>query len=98
MNLGTSEGASCDPALRDLLHGVFAGQDRYDHVVDGRFKGGHITRSFGRPAEGVHAVQLEMCWRAYMDESPPRWNDERAAAVTPLLRALVQAMIAWRPR
>ena len=98
MNLGTSEGASCDPELRDLLHGVFAGQDRYDHVVDGRFKGGHITRSFGRPAEGVHAVQLEMCWRAYMDESPPRWNDERAAAVTPLLRALVQAMIAWRPR
>jgi N-formylglutamate deformylase len=47
--------------------------------VDGRFKGGHITRHYGRPADGVHAVQLEMCWRAYMDEAPPyRWHDARA--------------------
>lgn len=98
MNLGTADGSSCAPALRDALAGVFAAQQRYDHVVDGRFKGGHITRSFGRPAEGVHAVQLEMCWRAYMDEAPPRWNDERAAAVTPLLRQLVHTMAAWRPQ
>jgi N-formylglutamate deformylase len=38
-----------------------------------------------------------MCWRAYMDESPARWNEARAAAVTPLLRALVQVMLDWRP-
>jgi N-formylglutamate deformylase len=98
MNLGTADGGSCDPALREALAAVLAAQARYDHVVDGRFKGGHITRSFGRPAEGVHAVQLEMCWRAYMDETPPRWNDERAAEVTPLLHRLVATMIAWRPR
>lgn len=97
MNLGTASGAACAPSLRDALGTVFAAQDRYTHVIDGRFKGGHITRHFGRPHEGVHAVQLEMCWRAYMDEAPPAWNDARAAEVTPLLRALVQAMIAWRP-
>jgi N-formylglutamate deformylase len=98
MNLGTAEGRSCAPALRSALAEVFAAQDRFSHVVDGRFKGGHITRGFGRPAEGFHAVQLEMCWRAYMDEGPPAaWNDAHAAAVTPLLTALVRTLIGWRP-
>jgi len=98
MNLGTVGGTSCAPALRDTLAAAFAAQSRYSHVVDGRFKGGHITRSQGQPARGVHAVQLEMCWRAYMDETPPyRWHAARAAEVTPLLRRLVQAMLDWRP-
>jgi N-formylglutamate deformylase len=97
MNLGTADGAACAPALRDALAAVFAAQSRYTHVVDGRFKGGHITRQNGRPAEGIHAVQLEMCWRAYMDEAPPRWNDARAAEVTPLLTQLVTTMRDWRP-
>jgi N-formylglutamate deformylase len=98
MNLGTVGGTSCAPALRDELAAVFAAQDRYSVVVDGRFKGGHITRHFGRPSDGIHAVQLEMCWRAYMDESPRGWNDERAAEVTPLLRQLMQTLIDWSPR
>jgi len=97
MNLGTVGGTSCAPGLRDALVAVFAAQDAYSFVVDGRFKGGHITRHFGQPREGLHAVQLEMCWRAYMDEIPPRWNDARAVAVTPLLRALVLTMRDWRP-
>ena len=98
MNLGTVAGSSCDPALRDALHAQLAAQSTYSHVVDGRFKGGHITRHFGRPEEQVHAVQLEMCWRAYMDETAPcRWSDERAAGVTPLLRQLVQTLVNWRP-
>jgi N-formylglutamate deformylase len=99
MNLGTVEGTSCAPALRDALAAVFAAEPRYSHVVDGRFKGGHITRHFGRPAEGQHAVQLEMCWSAYMDEAPPwAWHPARAAEVTPLLQRLVRTMIDWRPR
>src|SRR5262249_30469762 len=61
LNLGTAEGRSCDPTLRDALAAVLGAQDRYTQVVDGRFKGGHITRHYGRPAEHVHAVQLEMC-------------------------------------
>lgn len=97
MNLGTAAGSACAPALRDALAAVFAAQDTYSHVVDGRFKGGHITRHYGNPAGGIHAVQLEMCWRAYMDEAPPRWNDARAAEVTPLLTRLVTTMRDWTP-
>jgi N-formylglutamate deformylase len=98
MNLGTVGGTSCAPSLRDALAAVFAAEPRYSHVVDGRFKGGHITRHFGRPAEGLHAVQLEMCWSAYMDEEPPwTWHPARAERIRPLLQRLVQAMIAWTP-
>jgi len=98
LNLGTAGGSSCAGTLRDAVADVFAAQTSYSHVVDGRFKGGHITRHFGRPALGMHTVQLEMCWRAYMDETPPyRWHAERAAQITPLLRALVLALLAWRP-
>lgn len=98
MNLGTAEGTSCAASLREALAALCAAQDAYTWVVDGRFKGGHITRHYGRPAEHLHAVQLEMAWRTYMEEAPPyRWHEARAAAVTPLLRRLVQAMIDWRP-
>ena len=98
LNLGTAGGASCAAALREALNAALTAQDAYSHVIDGRFKGGHITRHYGRPYDGVHAVQLEMCWRAYMDEAAAQWDDTRAAAVTPLLRRLVQTMVDWRPR
>ena len=97
LNLGTVGGSSCAPSLRGRLSQVLQSQSAYSQVVDGRFQGGHITRSHGRPADGLHAVQLEMCWRTYMDETPPRWNDAPAAEVTPLLRQLVQTMIDWQP-
>jgi N-formylglutamate deformylase len=97
LNLGTVDGRSCAPSLRQALIATMAGQQRFTHVTDGRFKGGHITRHYGQPSHGVHAVQLEMCWRAYMDEGPPpAWSDERAAEVTPLLRKIVQTLIDWR--
>ena len=98
LNLGTADGTSCAPNLRTELAQVLAGQDRYTHVVDGRFKGGHITRHYGQPGAGIHAVQLEMCWRAYMDENPPyTWQPARAAEVTPLLQRLVLTLRDWRP-
>jgi N-formylglutamate deformylase len=98
LNLGTASGASCAPGLRSALAAVLQAQSAFSQVVDGRFKGGHITRHFGRPGDGVHAVQLEMCWSCYMREQPPWQIDaERAARLQPVLRALVGAMLDWRP-
>lgn len=98
LNLGTVGGASCDPLLRQRLAEVLAGQDAYTQVVDGRFKGGHITRHHGQPAQGRHAIQLEMCWSCYMTEAPPwAWDAAHAAQVQPLLGRLVDTMLAWRP-
>ncbi|HET7864844.1 MAG TPA: N-formylglutamate deformylase [Burkholderiaceae bacterium] len=99
LNLGTASGASCAPGLRSALAEVLDAQTQFTHVVDGRFKGGYITRRYGQPAQGVHAVQLEKCWSSYMAEQPPfRFDSARTASLQPVLRALVQTMTDWTPR
>ncbi len=103
LNLGTADGTACAPSLRDALATLLREQPmferpQYSLAVDGRFTGGHITRHFGRPHEGVHAVQLEKCWRTYMREEPPLdWQDAPAEQLQRLLRPMVQTMIDWRP-
>jgi N-formylglutamate deformylase len=98
LNLGTAESKSCAPSMRAALAGVLQGQSEFTQVMDGRFKGGHITRHYGRPDDGVHAVQLEMCWSTYMHETQPYAVDaERAAKLKPVLRALLQTLLDWKP-
>ncbi|WP_029002084.1 N-formylglutamate deformylase [Azohydromonas australica] len=98
LNLGTADGASCAPSMRLALAELLDGQSAYSHVIDGRFKGGYITRHYGRPVEGVHAVQLEMCWRCYMAEDAPyRLDAARVAGIEPLLRRMLQLLTEWRP-
>jgi N-formylglutamate deformylase len=98
LNLGTVSGTSCSPALRQSLMNVLASQAAFSHVTDGRFKGGWITRHYGRPHDGVHAVQMEKCWSTYMPELPPFEPDPaRLARLQPLLKALLQTMLAFRP-
>ena len=67
LNLGTNSGASCAPELAQAVMQC-AAQSPFTHVMNGRFKGGYITRHFGVPTEGVHALQMEMACRTYLDE------------------------------
>jgi N-formylglutamate deformylase len=71
LNFGTADGTSCSMQLEGAMIQAAEGQDRYSFVFNGRFKGGHITRHYGNPAGGVHAIQLEMCQCLYMDEAAP---------------------------
>jgi len=97
-NLGTADGRSCAQALSARLHAIAADATGFTSVLDGRFKGGYITRRYGRPDEGVHAVQLELSMAAYMDDGPPyAFQEARAAVVRPHLRAMLQAMLAFEP-
>jgi N-formylglutamate deformylase len=96
LNLGTANGASCAPGLRERFAQVLAGHTAHSHVVDGRFKGGYITRHYGRPAQGWHAVQMEMCWHCYM-QPPHTFDEARASQVRPVLSGLAQALIEWQP-
>ena len=85
-------------AFRASLSDQHVDGHRLDVRENVRFKGGHITRHYGRPAEHIHAVQLEQCWSSYMREAPPyAWDEAIAARVQPLLRRLLQTMLAWRP-
>lgn len=98
LNLGSAGGTSCAASMAQAAVAVCALQSAYSHVLDGRFKGGYITRHYGNPAAAIHALQLEMSWRAYMDEDPPyAWHEARAAAVTPLLTDLLSALAEWKP-
>jgi N-formylglutamate deformylase len=94
LNLGTAGGSSCSPELARRLGLALAGQDTYDWVANGRFKGGHITRHYGQPEQGVEAVQLEIAQRCYMDESSFAWNPAKAGTLQPVLRALLEAALA----
>jgi N-formylglutamate deformylase len=97
LNLGTAEGRSCAGQVQAAVEAAMAAQRRYTHVSNGRFKGGYITRHYGDPAGGIHALQLEMCQCTYMDESAPfAFRDDLAGEVEPLLRRMLDAAVAAR--
>ncbi len=94
-NIGTGGGTTADPALVDRVAAV-AKESGYSHVIDGRFKGGYITRTYGKPAEGVHAIQLELSQVTYMHEGAPfGFREELADQVRPTIRAMVEAGSGW---
>jgi N-formylglutamate deformylase len=90
-NLCTADGTSCDPALRDALARELATFEGRTHAVDGRFKGGWIIRHYGRPRDGVHAVQLELAQCTYMDEDSFAWDEDGAARVQREIGRLLRA-------
>lgn len=96
LNLGTNDGVSCAPGLRKLVTGICASSFRFSSVVDGRFRGGHITRDYGRPDAGCHALQMELAQAAYMDEVPgATFDSSHAAKLGALLHMLLAAVLAW---
>lgn len=95
-NLGTADGKSADAELTMRMHDVLANAPGYTAVLNGRFKGGYITRHYGDPDGNVHAIQLEMAQIAYMEEDPPyRLIKERAGKVRPVLRDLLHTGLEW---
>ncbi|APW36475.1 N-formylglutamate deformylase [Rhodoferax koreense] len=94
LNLGTAQGASCDPALAETLLGIAKRAKGYTGVLNGRFTGGYITRHHGQPAHDVHAVQLEMTQSSYMQEALPfDYLPEVAAGVQPHVRRMIEAVL-----
>jgi len=102
-NLGTNEGASADRELQERVIALLAKSDR-SWIVNGRFKGGYITRHHGRPADGVHALQMELACRGYMREpeakgAPDNWptpyDPEFAAPIRAQLNEILQTAIRW---
>jgi formiminoglutamase len=102
-NIGTNGGATCAPALSDAVEAVCA-DSGFSHVVNGRFKGGYITRSLGHPEAGVHAVQMELACRGYMKEPlgpvsegewPSAYDEEFAAPMRATLTRILQACLTF---
>lgn len=97
LNLGTFGGRSCAPDLAGEVAEALS-QGPFSTVVNGRFQGGHITRAYGAPDRQVHALQLEVAQRAYMDEAgTPEWCDSRAMPLRDLLHTVLGRVIRWSP-
>jgi N-formylglutamate deformylase len=92
LNLGNFDGRSCDAGIARELQSI-AFSSSYESVLNGRFRGGYITRHYGDPANGVHAMQLELAQRAYMDEETLEFDVARARRLRATLRALLAAFI-----
>lgn len=95
-NLGTNDGASCDPALTRRVARIVDATG-LSRVTNGRFKGGYITRCYGQPAHGVHAIQMELACRGYMREpatpDPASWpSPYDATHAAPIRAALVSVL------
>ena len=96
LNLGTASGASCAAELADTLLELAQAAPGCSAVLNGRFKGGHITRHYGKPALGVHAIQMEMAQSVYMDESWPfTYRPERAALIQPTLQRMLESLLTF---
>jgi N-formylglutamate amidohydrolase len=93
LNFGTNDGRSCGNDMIEAVITEAEGDDSFSIVLDGRFKGGYITRQYGDPANDVHAIQLELAQRCYMIEESCRFDDERASRLQGVLSHVLQAFI-----
>jgi N-formylglutamate deformylase len=102
-NFGTNDGRSADPALQAQVTQIMA-ESGETHVVNGRFKGGWITRHYGDPAKGVHALQMELSNRGYMNEPigpvgpenwPTQYDPEFAAPMRATLEKILTTARDW---
>lgn len=95
LNLGTARGLSCAPDMAAAALAA-ASSGGYGAVLDGRFVGGHITRHYGRPADHIHAIQMELTWKNYMDEAfPYTYAPDRAENLQRVLRPVLQSLLDW---
>jgi formiminoglutamase len=102
-NLGTNDGRSADFELQGRVSDILA-KTGETWVVDGRFKGGWITRAHGRPREGVHALQMELANRGYLAEpggkgTPDNWpvayDPEYARPIRATLTEILKTALHW---
>jgi N-formylglutamate deformylase len=103
LNIGTNGDTSCDPALTRAVEAA-CDAGPFSRITNGRFRGGWITRHYGQPEQGVHAVQMELACRGYMDDpaeapTPGTWPApyrlERAAPMRAVLKDVLTACLTF---
>jgi len=98
-NIGTNMGTTCAPQIEAATARICAQADGYSHVINGRFKGGWTTRHYGRPAEGFHAIQMELAQSTYLAQEAPTWiyDTAKAGRLRPHLASILTALADMAP-
>lgn len=93
LNIGTYVGKSCSPEIQKAVAGICAQAKDYSFVENGRFKGGWTTRHYGNPDQNIHAIQMELAQRNYMQETSP-WNfqEDKANKLRGILKPILHAI------
>ena len=92
-SIGTNGGDSCAPRIEEMVADTCLAAPHYDTVLNGRFKGGWATRHYGKPGTGIHAVQMELAQRSYMDEAIPwSYRQDRADRLRPVLADVLSGL------
>ncbi|NDV00191.1 N-formylglutamate deformylase [Pseudoroseicyclus tamaricis] len=93
-NIGTNGGTTCAPAIEAAVQGICAAAPGYSYILNGRFTGGWTTRHYGRPAKGLHAIQMELAQRNYLTEEAPPWayDEAKAEALRTHLKDILQTL------
>ncbi|SEF66675.1 N-formylglutamate deformylase [Marinobacterium lutimaris] len=93
-NIGTNSGRSCDKSIVEPVLAAVREAAPLTHILNGRYKGGYITRHYGDPDNRVHAVQMELAQACYMTElSPDQWDDDKAVAVRRVLERILRSYV-----
>jgi len=98
-NIGTADGTSCAPEIEGAVQDICAAAPGYTHIVNGRFKGGWTTRHYGRPADGFHAIQMELAQSTHLESEalPFAYSQARADRLRPVLGAILHRLEALAP-
>ncbi len=98
-NIGTNGGTTCAPAIERAVAAICAGAEGYTSVSNGRFTGGWTTRHYGRPAEGLHTIQMELAQISHLAAEAPPWalDEARATRLRAVLQKILSTLNDWRP-
>lgn len=94
---GDRRGTSCAPALSRLVGEHFAAAG-HSVAFNEPYQGGFITTHHGKPAAGVHAIQIEMRRDLYMHEPTYARVPDRMAALAATIAALLRKLERFDPR
>ena len=97
-NIGTADGTSCDPRLAEATHAICRASGR-STVINGRFKGGWTTRHYGRPGDGIHALQMELAQSTHLEtECPPyAYSTAKSDTLRPILAEILRQLADMAP-
>jgi len=98
-NIGTNLGVTCASSIERTVLDICLKAGGYETILNGRFKGGWTTRHYGKPAENIHAIQMELAQSAYLSAEAPPWgyDSDKAARLREPLGQILTALAQLAP-